>query len=201
MSYEDEEEFLSQFVDEADGGHITDVNAIKAAYDERVDHETGHGQIYYVLHRHGWSKKHPRSKHPKSADPEGVDASINNARIHKLTEVFNNTKRVCLMFQDEAGFGRINNPKHCWCRKGERPRIPCHHIRQYRYAYGAVDPVTCDKAFLVLPYCNTDYMNIFLEYLSASFPDDYIVLICDGAAWHRSGLLRSFPNIELLFIP
>ena len=75
MSYEEEEEFLSQFINEADGGHITDVKAIKAAYDEKVGHETGHGQIYYVLHRHGWSKKLPRSKHPKSADPEAVEAS------------------------------------------------------------------------------------------------------------------------------
>ena len=22
------------------------------------------------------------------------------------------------MFQDEAGFGRINKPKACWCKKG-----------------------------------------------------------------------------------
>lgn len=75
MSYEEEEAFLSQFINEADGGHITDVKAIKAAYDEKVGHETGHGQIYFVLHRHGWSKKLPRSRHPKSADPEAVEAS------------------------------------------------------------------------------------------------------------------------------
>ncbi len=75
MTYEEETEFLAQFINEADGGHITDVSAIKAAYDERIGHETGHGQIYYVLHRHGWSKKLPRSKHPKSASPEAIDAS------------------------------------------------------------------------------------------------------------------------------
>ena len=75
MTYEEESKFLAQFIDEADGGHITDVSAIKTAYDERVGHETGHGQIYYVLHRHGWTKKLPRSKHPKSADPEAIDAS------------------------------------------------------------------------------------------------------------------------------
>ena len=75
MSYEEEERFLSQFIDEADGGHITDVKAIKAAYEEKVGHETGHGQIYFLLHRHGWSKKLPRSKHPKSANPEAVEAS------------------------------------------------------------------------------------------------------------------------------
>ena len=75
MSFEEEAAFLEQFTDDADGGRITDVSAIKAAYDERVGHETGHGQIYYVLHRHGWGKKLPRSKHPKSAEPEAVEAS------------------------------------------------------------------------------------------------------------------------------
>ena len=44
-------------------------------------------------------------------------------------------------------------------------------------------------------------MNVFLEYLSTSYPDDYIILVCDGAAWHKSGSLKSFPNIELMFIP
>ena len=75
MSYEEEARFLEQFIDEANGGQITDVKAIKAAYDEIIGHETGRGQIYYVLHRHGWSKKMPRSKHPKSATPEAIDAS------------------------------------------------------------------------------------------------------------------------------
>lgn len=75
MSFEEEAAFLEQFIDDADGGRITDVSAIKAAYDMKIGHETGHGQIYYVLHRHGWTKKMPRSKHPKSADPEAVEAS------------------------------------------------------------------------------------------------------------------------------
>ena len=28
------------------------------------------------------------------------------------------------MFQDEAGFGRINRLKHCWCRRGFVPVCP-----------------------------------------------------------------------------
>ena len=75
MTFEEEEEFLKQFITDADGGHLTDVSVIKAAYDKKIGHETGHGQIYFVLHRHGWSKKLPRSKHPKSATPEAVEAS------------------------------------------------------------------------------------------------------------------------------
>ena len=109
--------------------------------------------------------------------------------------------KVRLMFQDEAGFGRINKPKYCWCRKGIRPSVPCHHIREYRYAYGAVEPLTGESCFLVMPYCNTVCMNLFLNQLSKQYPDDMILLCCDGAAWHKAGILCVPENIRLFFIP
>lgn len=105
------------------------------------------------------------------------------------------------MFQDEAGFGRINKPKYCWCERGKRPSVPCHHIREYRYVYGAVEPLTGESCFLVMPYCNTNCMNVFLEELSKTFPKDIIILVCDGAAWHKSGVLSIPENIHLIFIP
>ena len=101
------------------------------------------------------------------------------------------------MFQDEAGFGRINKPKYCWCGKGFRPCVPCHHIREYRYAYGAVEPQTGESFFLVLPYCNTDCMNVFLQKLSEARPNDFILLVADGAAWHKSKGLIVPKNIEI----
>lgn len=105
------------------------------------------------------------------------------------------------MFQDEAGFGRINKPKYCWCRKGLRPSVPCHHIREYRYAYGAVEPQTGESFFLVMPYCNTDCMNIFLRELGAQYKDDYLLLVVDGASWHKAIALQIPDNIELIFLP
>ena len=109
--------------------------------------------------------------------------------------------RVRLMFQDEAGFGRINKPKRCWCNKKIRPSVPCHHIREYRYAYGAVEPMTGDNFFLVMPYCSTNCMNTFLEELAKQYPQDQILLVCDGAAWHKSKTLKVPANITLLKIP
>ena len=105
------------------------------------------------------------------------------------------------MFEDEAGFGRINKPKYCWCPMGMRPSVPCHHIREYRYAYGAVEPLTGESFFLVLPYSNTECMNIFLEHLSKEFKDDYLVLACDGASWHQSKSLVIPANIRLFYLP
>ena len=106
-----------------------------------------------------------------------------------------------LMFQDEAGFGRINKPKMCWCPKGVRPSVPCHHIREYEYLYGAVEPMTGENFFLIMPYCNTECMNIFLDELSKQYPDDEILMACDGAAWHKSKAMQVPKNIKLLSIP
>lgn len=44
-------------------------------------------------------------------------------------------------------------------------------------------------------------MNVYLEELSKQFPDDIILLCCDGAAWHKSKALRIPNNIELFSIP
>jgi len=109
--------------------------------------------------------------------------------------------KIRLMFEDEAGFGRINKPKYCWCFPGFRPVTPCRHVREYRYAYGAVEPLTGDSFFLVLPYSNTICMNVFLKELSAYFPNDYILLACDGAAWHKANELVIPENIRLFFLP
>jgi putative transposase len=114
---------------------------------------------------------------------------------------FDPKAKIRLMFQDEAGFGRINKPKYCWCYKGLRPVVPCHHIREYRYAYGAVDPTDGESFFLILPYCNTDCMNVFLEELSKAYRNDYILLAVDGAAWHKSKGLLVPDNIRLFVLP
>ena len=121
--------------------------------------------------------------------------------IKKINEEISGLKRrrqnLRVMFQDEAGFGRINKPKRCWCPKGTRPSVPCHHVREYRYLYGAVSPRDGELFTLVLPYTNTVCMNVFLKELSRKYPDDYILLILDNAAWHHSGALVVPENIRL----
>jgi putative transposase len=85
--------------------------------------------------------------------------------------------------------------------EGVRPTVPCHHIREYRYTYGAVEPQTGESFFLVMPYCNTDCMNVFLRELWAAYPNDYILLVADGASWHRSKGLEIPKNIEIFPLP
>ena len=110
-------------------------------------------------------------------------------------------KIIRIMFQDKAGFGRISKPKYCWCTKEVRPSVPSHHVREYRYAYGAVEPLSKEKFFLVLSQCDTVNMNVFLEYLSKQYKEDIILLICDGAVCHKSKILDIPKNIKIGHIP
>ena len=75
MSVEEETEILAPFKAEAEKGKIVEVKEIGKAYQEAVDHPVGKGQIYCVLHRHGWRKIMPRSKHPKKASKEDIESS------------------------------------------------------------------------------------------------------------------------------
>lgn len=102
------------------------------------------------------------------------------------------------MFEDEAGFGRINKPKRCWCQKGLRPSVPCHKVREYSYAYAAVSPHDEEMVSLVLPYSNTACMNVFLQEVSKRYPNDAILMLADNAAWHRSKGLDIPNHIEIL---
>ena len=75
MSFEEEEELLAPFKEQAAKGELVEVSAMESAYQEAVGHSVGTAQIYYVLRRHGWRKVMPRSRHPKKASEEVIETS------------------------------------------------------------------------------------------------------------------------------
>ena len=75
LSFEEELEFLQQYKEKAEKGHIVSVKEMELAYIKKVGHKVSKGQIYNVLHRHNWRKIMPRSKHPKKANEEAIKAS------------------------------------------------------------------------------------------------------------------------------
>jgi len=54
---------------------------------------------------------------------------------------------------------------------------------------------------LVLPRADTAMMNLFLEHVSATFADFFLVIQLDQAAWHRSKDLVIPENIRLIYQP
>ena len=110
-------------------------------------------------------------------------------------------KEIKLMFPDEARFGRISDIRRCWAPKPLRPICQGMLTHEYTYAYGAVDACTGKLDSLILPHVNTDCMQLFLDEVSARHPDERIVMVIDGAGWHRSAALKVPENIYLLKLP
>ena len=105
------------------------------------------------------------------------------------------------MFQDEARFGRISNPKSCWAKKPFRPKVNAQLVREYIYVFGAASPQDGQHDSLVLPFANTEAMSTFLEELSRRYPSEQLLIFMDQAGWHKAKALMVPDNIELSFLP
>ena len=105
------------------------------------------------------------------------------------------------MAQDEARFGRISGVKKSWAPPKVRPVAPRQIVRKYTYAYSAVCPSLGEMTSLILPYANTQMMNIFLEHVSKEFENYNIIMLLDQAGWHRSNCLKIPQNIYLIKQP
>jgi transposase len=105
------------------------------------------------------------------------------------------------MFEDEARFGRISDPRRCWAPPGVRPEVSTQFIREYEYAFAAVSPQDGLLDTLVLPTVNTEAMGIFLAEVSQRHADEWIVMVLDGAGWHRAKRLKVPANMRLISLP
>jgi hypothetical protein len=108
---------------------------------------------------------------------------------------------VRLMFEDEARFGRLSEPHRCWAPKGVRPTVPAQVVREYEYAYAAVSPHDGVLDSLVLPEVNTEAMGLFLAEVSARHAAEFIIMVLDGAGWHKAKRLPIPANMRLIPLP
>jgi transposase len=106
-----------------------------------------------------------------------------------------------LMFQDEARFGRINDPRRCWAPKGLRPEVGMQIVREYTYAFGAASPHDGVLDTLVLPVVTAETMSIFLAEVARRHPEEFILMFLDGAGWHRANNLVIPENMKLEALP
>jgi len=73
--------------------------------------------------------------------------------------------------------------------------------QEYAYAYAALSPADGHLDSLMLPHVNGECMHLFLSEIAMRHPDDRIVMILDGAGWHKNQQHPPPPNIRLLFLP
>ena len=108
---------------------------------------------------------------------------------------------ILLLFQDEARFGRISDIRKCWCPKPYRPLCQAMITHEYTYAYAAVSVADGQMDSLILPHVNSAGRQIFLDEVAKRHPENRIIMILDGAGWHKAGTLVTPENMKLLHLP
>ena len=105
------------------------------------------------------------------------------------------------MFQDEARFGRISDARRCWAPAGVRPEVSTPVVREYEYAFAAISPHDGTLDSLVLPAVPAEAMSVFLAEVSRRHPGQLILLVLDGAGWHKAKRLQVPTTMRLVFLP
>jgi hypothetical protein len=74
-------------------------------------------------------------------------------------------------------------------------------VREYTYAFSAISPADGVMESLILPWVNAETMGLFLATVSERHPEEFILMVLDGAGWHIAADLVVPPNMRLLFLP
>ena len=114
-----------------------------------------------------------------------------------------NTDRlpVRLMFQDEARFGRMSDPRRCWAPAPFRPVVGLALVREFVYEYAAVSPGEGSLDYWTTSAMNTEHMSQFLAQVRSDHPGEFIIMIVDGSGSHKGKKLQVPENVELILLP
>jgi len=104
--------------------------------------------------------------------------------------------------QDETRVGQQGSLTRIWAPKGTRPRKVKQQQFISTYIYGAACSATGESFGLVLPYTNTNVMELYLREFSAQIrPERHVALIIDNAGWHTAKNMDIPDNITLIPLP
>jgi len=106
-----------------------------------------------------------------------------------------------LMFQDEARFGRMARLRRCWAPAPLRPVVCNGYEREFTYVYGGVSPLQGQLDWSLSEKMNTTQMTLFLSQVSQAHPEEFIVMVVDGASSHKAKELIVPENIRLVRLP
>lgn len=106
-----------------------------------------------------------------------------------------------LMFQDEARFGRMARIRRCWSPAPLRPVVCNGYEREFTYVYGGVSPLQGELDWSLSDKMNTAQMSAFLSQVSQAHPQEFIVMVVDGASSHKAKELVVPENVRLIGLP
>jgi hypothetical protein len=192
LTLEQERAFLEPFFARAAAGEIATAAEIQRAFEAQVQHPVHPSTSFRLLNRHAWRKLVPRPVHPKadSAEQAAFKKTLRRPSKPRSPPVPKTDQRPVLkMAEDEGRFGRVSLKRRAWAPPGVRPRAKRQIVREDTDVSAAVAPAEGKMTSLILPTANTALMQRFLEHVSRTFADSFMVMQVDRAGWHGAKAL------------
>lgn len=120
-----------------------------------------------------------------------------------LIEIQKNNKHKEILYFDESRFGTHSKIGRSWRKTGIRSEVLVKLGFKNFHLYSSINSKSGHHYTLLLPYVNTDCMNLYLEGLSQDLKkhNKEAVVIMDGAGWHKSKGFRVPDNIKIEILP
>lgn len=97
-----------------------------------------------------------------------------------------------LFFQDECHLRWGDSCGYVWGPKGARIEIPMTNEKQKQTYYGVLNYLTAEVQLQAYSTGNSEATIAFLEFLVATYPEQRLGIIWDGASYHRSAQLQEY---------
>lgn len=81
---------------------------------------------------------------------------------------------------------------YVWGRRGERVSVPIVNERDRQTYYGALDLVSKRVLIEAHKAGNKECTLAYLKFLQAQFPEERLIVLWDGASYHRAGEIRDY---------
>lgn len=152
------------------------------------------------LHEHNYARRIPRRMpEPPDRDDWEKQREIFGGELITLLQ-----DPACdVFFGDEAGFEGDPRPRAKWVKRSSRPTQGYFggHVRQN--VVGAVNPATGQLVSLIVPHCDTQVFQLFLDTMAQEAPASpgrKVMLVLDNASWHKTKSLQ-WRHIEPVYLP
>lgn len=105
---------------------------------------------------------------------------------------------------DEHRVGLKPIIRRTWTLIGEKPKTTVQHRYEWLYVYSFVHPFSGTTHWYLIPRVNVDWFNVVLANFAHSEVancSEQILLVLDGARWHRSQRVELPEKINLELLP
>lgn len=165
-----------------------------------LDLNLSYRTLVRYLHEQGYARRIPRPV----PEPPDRDAWLKQreAFAPELAALLDDPAAL-VFFGDEAGFEGDPRPRQKWVKRGSRPVQGYHGGHLRRSVIGAVGPATGQLVSLLVPHCNKEVFQVFLDTVAAEVPEQggkTVHLVLDNASWHKSVSL-DWHHLKPVYLP